>query len=195
MVNVKFLSAILLLLLLSSCKDTESSISPKQKVELDEGISNQEKTERTQEEIKNATIVESTDSKVNPDWLHFDDLVAFDNTENKKYIVDVYTSWCGWCKIMDKQTFADEQFQAYISDKFHLVKFNAEQTEPVLFKGKTYEWQEGGRKGINSLALELLQGRLSYPSLVYLDEDLNIINVSSGFKKTEQLINELELIQ
>ncbi|KXK40673.1 MAG: DUF255 domain-containing protein [Saprospiraceae bacterium] len=111
---------------------------------------------------------------------------------NKKFIVDVYTDWCGWCKVMDKKTFTDPEVIAYINEHFHVVKFNAEQREPVQYKGKTYEWVSSGRSGVNRLGYELLKGRLSYPSLVYMNEKMEPITVSLGYKEPVQLLNELK---
>ena len=38
-------------------------------------------------------------------WMTFDEVSTHKNTEGKKYLVDVYTEWCGWCKVMDRKTF------------------------------------------------------------------------------------------
>lgn len=115
-------------------------------------------------------------------------------TNKKKFLVDVYTDWCGWCKVMDKKTFTDPSVIKYLNENFHVVKFNAEQQEPVLFKGKKYEWEPIGRNGINGLGMELLQGRLSYPTIVYLNEKLEPITVSPGYKKPEELLAELNAL-
>lgn len=112
----------------------------------------------------------------------------------KKFIVDVYTDWCGWCKVMDKKTFTDPTVIKYINDNFHVVKFNAEQREQVNYKGQLYSWEPSGRNGINALGVELLQGRLSYPTLVYLNEKLEPITVSPGYKTPEQLLAELQAL-
>lgn len=129
------------------------------------------------------------------EWTTFDKIAREKNKKtDKKYLVDVYTEWCGWCKVMDKKTFTDPQIQEYLRENFHIVKFDAEQREPVSFKGKDYEWVSGGRRGINKLALELLGNRMSYPTLVYLDENMNKITASPGYKTPEQLIAELKAI-
>jgi thioredoxin-related protein len=127
-------------------------------------------------------------------WLSFEEAAKMKNKGSKKYLVDVYTDWCGWCKVMDKKTFTDPEIQAYLKENFHIIKFNAEQKEAINFKGKKYEWMPLGRKGVNQLAMELLGSRLSYPTLVFLDEDMNKIKSSPGFKKPEQLITELKVI-
>ncbi len=111
---------------------------------------------------------------------------------NKKFVVDVYTDWCHWCKVMDKKTFSDPEVISYLNENFHMVKFNAEQKESVLHKGKEYIWQSMGRNGVNGLGIELLNGRMSYPSLVYLNEKFETILISPGYKEPQQLMGELK---
>ncbi len=113
-------------------------------------------------------------------------------SNDKKFLVDVYTDWCGWCKVMDKKTFTDPEVIKYLNENFHVVKFNAEQKEPVNYRGKTYEWMQNGRSGVNTLGIELLNGRLSYPTLVFLDANLQPITVSPGYKTPELLLAELK---
>ncbi len=130
----------------------------------------------------------------NLSWLSFEEAAKMKNKGSKMYLVDVYTDWCGWCKVMDKKTFTDPKVQEFLKDNFHVIKFNAEQKETIDFKGKKYEWLPAGRKGVNMLAMELLGSRLSYPTLVYLDKDMNKIKSSPGFKKPDQLLSELRVI-
>lgn len=111
---------------------------------------------------------------------------------DKKFVIDVYTDWCHWCKVMDKKTFSDPDVIAFLNENFHMVKFNAEQKESVKHKGKDYAWVSNGRNGVNMLGPELLKGRLSYPSLVYLNQNLEPIAVSPGYKDPLQLMNELK---
>ncbi len=125
-------------------------------------------------------------------WTTFDALP--DNKSNKKYLVDIYTDWCGWCKVMDKKTFTDPTVQEYLKENYHLIKFDAEQKESITYKGKVYEWQASSRNGYNTLAKELLGGRMSYPTMVYLDENLNKIRAIPGYKKPDQLLAELKAI-
>lgn len=127
-------------------------------------------------------------------WMTFDDVAKNPNKEGKKYLVDVYTEWCGWCKVMDKKTFTDPAVQAYLDENFHIVKFDAERKTPITFNGKVYDWQMGGKNGINKLAIELLGPRMSYPTMVYLDENLNKIRSISGYKKPNELLADLKVI-
>ena len=127
-------------------------------------------------------------------WYDFENAVKANKKANKKILVDVYTSWCGWCKVMDRQTFTDPDVVDYLNENFVLVKFNAETKDPIDFKGQTYNFKPMGRRGANGLAVQLLNGRLGYPTLVYLDSDFNKIKASPGFKRPEQLLNELKTL-
>ena len=81
-----------------------------------------------------------------------------------------------------------------IRDSFYSVKFDAEQKEAINFKGDEYVYVGGGRRGAHQLAKSLLNGRMGYPSFVYLDENLSKIMPSPGFKKVPELIRELSYI-
>ena len=56
----------------------------------------------------------------------------------KKIIVDVYTDWCGPCKLMDKKTFQNRDVATYISKYYYAVKFNAEGQEKINYYGNTF---------------------------------------------------------
>ncbi len=127
-------------------------------------------------------------------WISIDQVSTIKNVEDKMFFVDLYTSWCGWCKRMDKTTFVDADVVKYLDDNFHSVKFDAEQKEEVNFNDKVYKWKPGGRKGVNELAVELLDGRLSYPSFVVLNKDFQVIKKIVGYKKPDQLLEILKSI-
>ena len=126
-------------------------------------------------------------------WISIEEAAKLAEGNNKKkFLIDVYTDWCGWCKVMDEKTFTDPQVISYLNENFHVVKFNAEQRETLTYKDKQYEWQATGRGGYNQLGYELLNGRMSYPSLVYLNARLELIRISPGYKEPGRLLLELE---
>ena len=127
-------------------------------------------------------------------WLSWDEAVKANETVKKKFFIDFYTDWCGWCKRMDKTTFTDPAVVKYINENFHPIKFNAEQKEDIVFQGRTFKWRAGGRNGVHTLSYELLNGRLGYPSYVYLTPDFERILISPGYKPAPDLIKELEFV-
>ena len=127
-------------------------------------------------------------------WYTWEEAVAANAKQPKKILVDVYTDWCGWCKKMDATTFKDEAVMAYLRENFYPVKFDAEQKEDVVFNGYTFKFQPYGRRGAHELAIQLLNGRMSYPSIVYLNEKFEIITVSPGFKQAGDIMKELHFV-
>ena len=124
-------------------------------------------------------------------WMTWEEAIDSTKTSPKKLFIDVYTDWCGWCKRMDATTFADPQVAAYINKHFYAVKFNAEQKEDIVYEGHTLKFQATGRRGFHELAYSLLDGRLGYPSYVYLDENRNRISISPGYKQVDPFLKEL----
>jgi thioredoxin-related protein len=120
-------------------------------------------------------------------WMSFEDAVAMTQNEGntKKVFIDVYTDWCGWCKKMDKDTFQNPEVAKYMQENFYMVKFNAEGKEPIEFDGKTFEYVPSGRRGYHQLAAALLQNRLSYPTVVFLDEDMKMLSPVPGYQKVQ----------
>lgn len=146
----------------------------------------------------NRTAVEEEEPAIDPadgiQWMNWDDAVASNEKTPKMLFIDVYTDWCGWCKVMDKQTFTDPQVIDYINKNYYAVKFNAENEDPVSFRGQEFKVVEGGRRGIHTLAYALLEGQLSYPSYVYLNSNFQRVNVSKGFKPAEPFLTEMKAI-
>ncbi len=119
-------------------------------------------------------------------WLSWENALEKCKMEKRKLLVDVYTDWCGWCKRMDRSTFENAQIANYVNAHYYPIKFNAESKADIEFKGKTYKFVKNGMRGYHELAAEITRGRLSYPTIVFLDEELEVIQPVPGFK------NEME---
>ncbi len=118
-------------------------------------------------------------------WHSWEEAIEKSKKDKKKIFVDVYTDWCGWCKKMDKSTFADESIIRYINANYYPVKFNAEMESSVTLKGTEYKFISNGLRGYHELAAQLLSGKMSYPSMVFLDEEFNMIQAIPGFQNTD----------
>lgn len=128
-------------------------------------------------------------------WYTWEEAIAANKKKKKKIFVDVYTEWCGWCKRMDKTTFSDPDVVKHMNDKFYCVKLDAEQKDDINYGGNTYKYLANyGRKGIHQLAYTLLDGRMSYPQYVFLDENEGKLIVSKGYKKKDDFMKELKYI-
>lgn len=144
----------------------------------------------TPNKINEATVADADEIK----WYSWEEAMALSKENPKKIFVDVYTDWCGWCKKMDATTFKDADVVKYMNENFYAIKLDAEQKGDIEYDGHTLKFIAQGRRGVHELAYALLDGRLGYPSYVYLDEEQRRITISPGFKEVGTMVKELEWI-
>ena len=118
-------------------------------------------------------------------WLTWEDAVEKSKVEPRKFLVDVYTDWCGYCKKMDKSTFQDEQVVKFINANYYPIKFNAEKEGDITLNNETYSLKKNGAKVYHELALEITYGKLSYPTFVFMDEHAKVIQPIAGYKDAQ----------
>ena len=53
---------------------------------------------------KPVVVNQKTQSKLK--WYTLEEAVSQNKIKKKKILIDLYTDWCGWCKVMDKNTFS-----------------------------------------------------------------------------------------
>jgi len=142
-----------------------------------------------------------TDKKVVKDepvavkWYSFEDAIELNKEEPRKIVIDIYTTWCGPCKIMDKKVFGDEAIAKYMNENFYPVKFDGEYKEEIEFEGETYKFIKGKRgNGIHELTLALTNNSPSYPTVVFMDEELEIINSVIGVQPKDMFEMYLEYL-
>lgn len=134
------------------------------------------------------TVLFSQSPKVN--WMTIEEAVAAQKKEPRKILIDVYTTWCGPCKMMDSNTFTNQDVVSFINKNFYAVKFNAESGAEVEFKGTKYNNPDydpnaRGRNGVHEFSRAL---RVSaYPTIVYLDESLEMIAPIKGYQSPQQI--------
>ncbi len=108
-------------------------------------------------------------------WVTIEEAEQLQKTEKRPIYIDVYTDWCGPCKMMTKKTFTNPKVIKLMNEKFYAVKFNAESNTPIKFKGK-----EHTSPGRNHSFTSYLQVR-AFPTSVFIDKDLNIITSVAGY--------------
>lgn len=98
----------------------------------------------------------------------FKEAQAKAKAEGKMIFMDAYASWCGPCKMMQKNTFPDEIVGKLFNEKFVSVAYDMEIGE-----------------GLELSAKYPVQG---FPTLFFLDADGNIVSAELGYRDAAGLI-------
>lgn len=124
-------------------------------------------------------------------WIFLEEALESQKTSPKKIFIDAYTVWCGPCKILDRNTFKNEGVIEYINKNYYAVKFNAQGDEEVTYKGKKYSnpgYDPGKAKTRNANhQLSRVFGIRAFATLVFLDEDANLLAPIVGYKDAQGL--------
>ncbi|WP_062056724.1 thioredoxin family protein [Aquimarina longa] len=130
-------------------------------------------------------------------WISMNDALKAQKKEPKKIFMDVYTNWCGPCKLLDKRTFHNKDVVSYVNDNYYAVKFDAEGVEEIKYNNFTYTNPNYNpdRKGRNSQHFFANALKVTgYPSIVFFDEQANLIAPVTGYKTPQQLEIYLKMI-
>jgi thioredoxin-related protein len=120
------------------------------------------------------------DKKNEPKWYSWNEGYAKSLKDKDKIIVvDVFTDWCGWCKRMDKDTYAKKEIQDIMNKKFIPIKFNPE--EPG-----TYEVDNMKLTGPQLLSMLTNNQRSGYPTIIFLYPKVREIDLQPGYQNAEQ---------
>ena len=130
-----------------------------------------------------AKVTPTTHDKLS--WLTLDELSVKIKTENKPVIMDLYTDWCYWCKVMDKKTYTNAKVISYINEHFYPVKFNAESKDVVHWKDKEYSYNETYK--VNDFAMYVTQGQLGFPTTVIMPDEKSEPIAIAGFLEPKEI--------
>ncbi|MGB0521764.1 MAG: thioredoxin family protein [Flammeovirgaceae bacterium] len=140
--------------------------------------------------IKPESGEEKKEAKIK--WMTVEEAFAATQKKPKKIFIDVYTDWCGWCKKMDRDTFEKAEVAEYMNEHFYAVKFNAEQKEDIVLGDQTFKFINQGRRGYHQLAAALMNGKMSYPTVVVLNEKFQMLQPIPGYRAPAEMKKVLE---
>ncbi len=114
-------------------------------------------------------------------WLSFEEAIAINKKKPKPILIDVYTDWCVYCKRMDLYTYSNKTISDYINKHFYPVKLDGEEKKDILYKEHTFKFQKNGSRGFHQLAASLMDGKLSYPTTIFLSEKEELLDRIPGY--------------
>jgi thioredoxin-related protein len=128
--------------------------------------------------------------KAEINWMSLEEAVAAQEKEPRKIMIDMYTSWCGPCKLLDRNTFKNTDVATYVNKNYYAVKFNAEGNTELTFKDVKYSNPsfDASRRGRNSQhQLASYLGVNAYPTILFLDENSSLLLPIKGYHNPNQL--------
>ncbi|MHB1046696.1 MAG: thioredoxin family protein [Thermoanaerobaculia bacterium] len=96
----------------------------------------------------------------------FDEALARARDEKRLLLVDIYTDWCGWCKKLDREVFADGRVGAAAKDLV-AVKVNAE---------------KGGEEIARRYRVR------GYPTILFLDGEGKVVERIDGYVDAREMV-------
>ena len=105
----------------------------------------------------------------NLNWIsNWQQAIKVAKTQEKLIVLDLYTNWCGWCKIMDVKTYGDPSVIQDLGPKYVWLRLNA-------------ETDQDGRQAQKRFRI------LEYPATLLIDPEEQLFEKTSGFLTSEQL--------
>ena len=124
-------------------------------------------------------------------WISLDEVREAQKTNPKNVLIDVYTNWCGPCKLMDRNTFSNTDIIRIINENYYAVKFNAEGNDTVTFMDKVFTNPNFDsaktQKRNSSHQLTQFLGINAYPSTLFFDSEMNYLTPVKGYLNPKQI--------
>jgi thioredoxin-related protein len=120
-------------------------------------------------------------------WMKFEDAYVATQKEPRKIFVDIYADWCGWCKVLDRETFSDTGVIRMLNEYYYPVKLNSESKEIHTVGDRKFSSPELAA----SLAMANPTEGLGLPTMVIIGEDMQLNELIQGYRKPNVLKERL----
>lgn len=130
--------------------------------------------------------------------IKFEEVADLQKKDPKPMVVFIHTDWCKYCQGMKNTTFKNARVIELLNRDFYFLNLNAEEKSNITFHRQTFKYKPtGNNTGVNELAVQLgsQKGKVSYPTLCFLNSDYEIIYQHSDFTNSKTLIKILERLK
>jgi thioredoxin-related protein len=111
-------------------------------------------------------------------WYNWEEGYAKAQQDNKIMLIDAYTDWCGWCKVMDQKTYTKAEIIDLIEKEFVPIKLNPELEGSYEFSKTSYT----GRELIDHLSDNNFRG---YPTTFFVFSKTDSKYMEVGYKDAD----------
>jgi len=118
-------------------------------------------------------------------WRQWDEGINATQASGKFMLVDVYTTWCGWCKKMNRTVFGHPQIQQLLAEGFIPVKLNAESSNLIT-------------NGLNQCTEQEMAKQMevnSFPTILIYNSQFQLVSRLNGYKEPDIFIRYLKYIR
>ena len=117
-------------------------------------------------------------------WMGYTEGMKTARETGKPVMVDFFTTWCKYCKMLDEKTYTDPGVIAALSRDYVAIKVNAEGSEQVEEGGKTMTERE----------LAQQYQVTGFPTLWFMDKSGKPVGQAPGYQTPEELMPRLAYI-
>jgi thioredoxin-related protein len=115
-------------------------------------------------------------------WISLEEAQERTKEKPKTIFIDFSAAGCGWCKVMDKNTFADSEVAAYMNENYYSVRLDYDSKEQLDFFGEKLTARELGTKyKVPGL-----------PTILLVTHDNKKSKTLVGYKKPEPFLSKLK---
>ena len=141
-------------------------------------------------------------------WHKFDDAIQAAQVTNKHIMVDVYTDWCGWCKKLDRETYASLEVRAVLAESYVSVKVKGDSGKRL--KTQSHTVSEDGQtrlqfvrtdeptlseKQLTKSIWQATGSRGGFPTIAFLTPDGQLLTGFSGYVDAAKFHNMINFIK
>ena len=119
-------------------------------------------------------------------WLSYDEGLTLASEQNKHVFIDFTAKWCGWCRKMEKEAFADKKVIELLSDHFISVRVDGDSKKILDING--YKISE---RNLTRSEYKVT----GYPAFWFLKSDGSKLGRLKGYQTPEALTNILEYVK
>ncbi len=136
--------------------------------------------------FQNLSAGTPTSAKDGIKWYNLEEGLPLAKEQNKFVFIDFYTSWCGYCKKMDRDVFSKKEVIDLLNDDFIAVKIDGDSQKMLEIDGFKISERDLAKSEFK------VKG---YPTFWWLTPSGKKLHSQSGYAPADFWINALNTIK